>query len=121
MSTILIVDDSPVMQRLLSLTLQRVGYDVSSVSNGREALVLLSDGCFDLAIVDLAMPEMDGITLVRHIRANQHCPHIPVIMLTASGQDQDRVLAGEAGANDFLTKPANSRVLAEAVSRLIHT
>jgi CheY-like chemotaxis protein len=120
MSTILIVDDSPVIQRLLCLTLQREGHDVSTVSNGREALAMLSNGCFDLAIVDLAMPEMDGITLLRQIRANQHCPQIPVIMLTASGQDEDRVMAGKAGANDFLTKPANSRVLAQTVSRLLH-
>jgi DNA-binding response OmpR family regulator len=118
-STILIVDDSPVMQRLLCLTLQRDGHDVSTVSNGREALSLLSDVRFDLAIVDLAMPEMDGIALVRQIRSNQRCPHLPVIMLTASGQDADRVLAGEAGADDFLTKPANSRVLIETVHRLI--
>jgi len=119
MSTILIVDDSPVIQRLLSLTLQRERHDILTVSNGFEALELLGDRQIDLAIVDLAMPEMDGLTLLKAIRADATHPHLPVIMLTASGQDQDRVTARAAGANDFLTKPASSRVLIETVGRLL--
>src|SRR6476469_7871093 len=105
MSTILIVDDSPVIQRLLSLTLQRAGHHMLAVSNGYEALELLSATPIDLAIVDLAMPEMDGLTLLQAIRAGAKHPYLPVIMLTASGQDPDRLTAREAGANDFLTKP----------------
>jgi DNA-binding response OmpR family regulator len=119
MSTILIVDDSPVIQRLLSLTLQRAGYHMLAVSNGYEALELLSATPIDLAIVDLAMPEMDGLTLLQAIRAGAQHSYLPVIMLTASGQDQDRLTAREAGADDFLTKPASSRVLIETVNRLI--
>ena len=119
MSTILVVDDSPVIQRLLSLTLQRAGYHVLAVSNGQEALERLGDTAIDLAIVDLAMPEMDGLTLLQTIRSDAIHPQLPVIMLTASGQDQNRLTAREAGANAFLTKPASSRVLIETVGRLL--
>jgi CheY-like chemotaxis protein len=118
-STILIIDDSPVTQRLLSLTLQRAGHHIFTVSNGHEALELLGDSVIDLAIVDLAMPEMDGLTLLQAIRADARHPALPGIMLTASGQDQDRLTARAAGANDFLTKPASSRMLIETVGRLL--
>ena len=120
MSTILIVDDSPVIQRLLSLTLQRAGHHIFTVSNGYEALELLGKTPVDLAIVDLAMPEMDGLALLHAIRADANHPQLPVIMLTASGQDHDRVTARAAGVNDFLTKPASSHTLIETVSRLVH-
>ena len=119
MSTILIVDDSPVVQRLLSVTLQRVCYQVLAVSNGYEALERLEDRQIDLAIIDLAMPEMDGLTLLRAIRTDANHPDLPVIMLTASGQDQDRLDARAAGANDFLTKPASSLTLIGTVGRLL--
>ena len=119
MSTILVVDDSPVVQRLISLTLQRSDHDVFAVSSGYEALDLLDAIHIDLAIIDLAMPEMDGLTLLRALRANVRHPYFPVVMLTASGQDHDRLIARDAGANDFLTKPASSRVLTDIVSRLL--
>ena len=114
-----IVDDSPVVQRLLSATLQRVSHQTLVVSNGYEALEQLDDHPVDLAIIDLAMPEMDGLTLLKAIRADAKHPDLPVIMLTASGQDQDRLAARAAGANDFLTKPASSRTLIETVGRLL--
>lgn len=120
MSTILIVDDAPVIQRLLSLTLRRVGHTVVTVSDGYEALELMGDMAIDLAIVDLAMPDMDGLTLLHMIRTDATYSSLPVIMLTASGQDHDRLRAREAGANDFLTKPTSSRELIATISRLMN-
>jgi CheY-like chemotaxis protein len=116
---ILIVDDSPVVQRLLSMTLQRVGYEVTVVSSGFEALDVLRNTPIDLAILDLAMPEMDGLTLLQKIRSGTNHPRLPVIMLTASGQDEDRRMARQCGANNFLTKPASSHILIETVERLL--
>jgi two-component system chemotaxis response regulator CheY len=70
-------------------------------------------------IADLSMPEMDGLTMVRHVRAGSSHQQMPVIMLAASGEDQDRIAAQASGANDFLTKPASSRDLIATVERLL--
>lgn len=119
MPTVLVVDDSPVSQRLLGYTLQRQGYTIIAAGDGLEALEMLQKNQVDLVISDLAMPEMDGLSLLRHIRADQRYRDLRLIMLTASGQDQDREAAQAAGANDFLTKPASSRDLIATVSRLL--
>ena len=119
MATILIVDDSPVSQRLLGYTLQRCGHEIVMAAHGREAIELLADRPIDLVISDLAMPEVDGLTLLRLIRADGRYQDLPIVMLTASGQDQDRLSAQGAGASDFLTKPTSSRELIETVGRLV--
>lgn len=119
MATILIVDDSPIIQRTLSYTLQKANHAVVAYSNGKEALTRLAEGGIELAIIDLAMPEMDGLTLLKKIRAEPVYKSLPIIMLTASGQDEDRVSAREAGANAFLTKPASSHELTEMVQHLL--
>ena len=119
MATILIVDDSPVSQRLLGYTLQRHGYDIITAGHGGEALERLAEAPVDLVISDLAMPEVDGLTLLRRIRADERYRDLPLVMLTASGQDQDRLVAQSAGASDFLTKPSSSRELIETVSRFV--
>jgi two-component system chemotaxis response regulator CheY len=119
MTTILIVDDSPVSQRLLGYTLIRGGYTVITAGHGREALQRLTEAPVDLVIADLAMPEIDGISLLRQIRADRHLHALPLMMLTASGQDEDRLIAEAAGVNDFLTKPASSSELLDAVQRLV--
>lgn len=119
MATILIVDDYVVTQRMLSFTLQKEGYTTITAAGGREALQRLAETSVNLAIVDLAMPEMDGIALLRLIRAQEQFKHLPIIMLTASGEDQDRVIAKQAGADDFLTKPTSSRELIATVSHLL--
>lgn len=119
MTTVLVVDDSPVSQRLLGYTLQRNGYTVLTASDGRAALALLQRADVDLIISDLSMPEMDGITLLRHIRADNRYCAVQLIMLTASGQDQDRLDAEAAGASYFLTKPASSSELLATVRRVL--
>jgi CheY-like chemotaxis protein len=119
MATILIVEDYPVTQRVLSLTLRNNGHDTLVAANGIEALEVLDGTPVDLALVDIAMPEMDGIELLRHLRDDSRYQGLPVIMLTASGQDDDRTVALSAGANGFLTKPASSRELIDAVTQFI--
>lgn len=119
MAKILIVEDYPVTQRVLSLTLRHSGYDVTIANHGGEALETLGCTSIDLAIVDIAMPEMDGLTLLKNLRQDARYHSLPVIMLTASGQDQDRVAALSMGADGFLTKPTGSRELIETIRRFL--
>lgn len=119
MATILIADDSLVIQRLLGLTLQRAGHIVETADDGRIALELLAHESFDLLIADLAMPGVDGLMLVRQMRADPRFADLPVIMLTSSGEDGDRLSADAEGVNAFLTKPTSSTELIETVNRLL--
>jgi len=119
MSKILVVDDYSITQKILSHQLRNNGHSVILASNGREALRCLDENTVDLAIVDIAMPEMDGITLLIHLRADDRFKRLPVIMLTASGQDNDRQIAETEGISDFLTKPVSSIELAGAVNRCL--
>ncbi len=119
MASILVVDDSAVIRHILGYTLKREGYDVTAVSSGQEALAHLANTVVDLAIVDLDMPEMNGIALLQAIRAEEQLAPVQLIMLTASGQDQDRLKAEAAGVNSFLTKPASSRDLLDAVGQVL--
>ncbi|MBL8165009.1 MAG: response regulator [Anaerolineae bacterium] len=116
MTRILVVEDYPVTQRMLALALRNHGYDVLIAGNGREALRLLDDQTADLALIDIAMPEMDGIDLLRHLRTDNRFVGLPVIMVSASGQDEDRAVCLATGANDYIVKPVRPSDLIEAVS-----
>jgi adenylate cyclase len=119
MAHILVVDDYPVTRRVLRTQLAAKGHAVVTAASAFEALSELAAGVFDIAIVDIAMPEMDGISLLEKVRGNNLTERLPVIMLTASGDDEDRARAREAGANMFLTKPASSWELLKAVERCL--
>jgi CheY-like chemotaxis protein len=119
MPNILTVDDYSVTQRVLGHILQHGGYTAYSAENGLDALEVLETTTIDLIVLDIAMPEMDGITLLRQLKGDERYAHIPIIMLTASGQDEDRMDAEEAGADEFLTKPIGSTDLLNAVERLL--
>jgi CheY-like chemotaxis protein len=119
MAKILIVEDYPVTQRVLSLTLRNNGHDVAVAGDGREALDYLTAQPVDLMLVDIAMPEMDGMTLLRHLRNDERYQTLPIVMLTASGQDEDRAEALSIGADGFLTKPTSSRELIDTVNRFV--
>jgi CheY-like chemotaxis protein len=120
MYRVLIVDDYAVTQRVLGHILQRYGYITYTAINGVEALEVLQEIEVDLLILDIAMPEMDGLTLLKTLRTDSHYDDLPIIMLTASGQDEDRVTAEEIGANAFLTKPAGSAELMDVVERVLN-
>jgi CheY-like chemotaxis protein len=121
MSKILVVDDYPITRKLLSYQLRNYGHETILAANGREALRCLSEGAVDLAILDIAMPEMDGISLLIRLRADERYMSLPGIMLTASGQDNDRMIAETEGISGFLTKPDCSIELNEAVTRCLQT
>lgn len=119
MTTILVVDDYPVIGRMLGLQLRRQGYEVVTALDGEEALARLDETPVDLVITDLAMPGMDGMALLRHLRAGERFRALPVIMLTASGMSESARAALAEGASDFLNKPVSSHELYEAVGRLL--
>ena len=119
MTTILIVDDDPVAQRVLSAQLRKVGHTTIAARSGEGALKQLAETPCDLAILDIGLQEMNGLTLLRMLRANADYRALLIIMLTASGQDKDCIEAEAAGVNAFLHKPASTSELIETVSRLL--
>lgn len=119
MATILLVDDDPVAQRVLSAQLRKEGHAVVSARSGEGALQRLQEIICDLAILDIGLPQMGGLALLRALRVDPQHRNLPIIMLTASGQDQDCLDAAEAGANAFLLKPASSSELIETVNLVL--
>jgi CheY-like chemotaxis protein len=119
MARILVVDDDTINLRTMSYTLHKHGHTIITATHGGKALECLAEIPIELVITDLMMPEMDGLTLLKHMRADERYRRLPVIMLTASGQDEDRQTARSEGADAFLTKPTSSRELVETVSRLL--
>ena len=103
---ILLADDEQAIQTLLSYPLQKDGYEVVRASNGREALARFSEQPFDLVILDVMMPSLDGLEVCRRLRANSG---VPIIMLTAKAEEIDKVLGLELGADDYITKPFSLR------------
>ena len=103
MAKILIVDDEPRIRELIRENLQYAGYACEEAGDGSAALSLLSGGGFDLVILDLMMPFMDGMTCLREMRTR----HIntPVIILTARGEEYDKLAGLEGGADDYVVKP----------------
>lgn len=116
---ILVVDDEPNNQRILTYTLNKAGYESTSVADGENTLRWLEVNTPDLAILDVSMPGMDGITLLQHIRAMPQYARLPVIILTGSGDDDERIRAEKVGIQGFLTKPASSKTVLEVVASLL--
>lgn len=117
MATILVVDDYIVTLRVLSAQLRKGGYEVITAASGQVALEKLQEQPFDLAIVDIAMPDMDGISLLVQLRGQTQYKDLPVIMLTASVLDDDRMRALHEGATAFMTKPISSWELLDIVKQ----
>ncbi|MFN8464363.1 MAG: response regulator transcription factor [Caldilineaceae bacterium] len=101
---ILVVDDERLMRDLMALSLRRFGYTVEAVADGRTALAMLESEYFDLVMLDVVMPDMDGFTLLSELRAFSD---VPVIMLTAMNRQEDVVRGFELGADNYIAKPFN--------------
>ena len=119
MGTILVVDDSPVIRRVLSVTFERNGYEVEAAEDGEEALSIMEDVDFDIIYSDIRMPNMDGIALLQEIRKSYSSTELPVIMLTAVGEEKDRERALKHGANAILTKPSSSHEIIATLQKYI--
>ncbi len=116
---LLIVDDEADTLRLVSLMLERQGYEVFAAVNGREALEKVKANKPDLILLDVMMPEMDGFEVVQVLRADPKTEDIPVIMFTAKTQVEDKITGLEAGADVYLTKPTQPRELFAQVKAVL--
>lgn len=106
---ILLAEDEKALSKAIIKIFAKNNYSADAVYDGEEALAYLETGCYDVAVLDIMMPKMDGITVLKKIRAEGN--QIPVIMLTAKSEIEDRVLGLDTGANDYLPKPFDSREL----------
>ena len=102
MTTILVVDDDPKIRSVLGRGLRFEGYDVQIAASGQEALQLARETPFDLVVLDLTMPRMDGLEVCRRLRRGVN---VPILMLTARSAVADRIVGLDSGADDYLTKP----------------
>ena len=114
---ILIVDDDESINRLVSFKLQREGYEVTSFTNGREALESILANTYDAAVLDIMMPGMNGLDVLKTARQNN--VRLPVIMLSAKGNEADILTGLELGANDYLSKPFKPAELIMRVKKLL--
>lgn len=113
---ILLVDDEQPIQKLLSYALEKDGYEVVQVFDGPEALRLFSESEFDLVVLDLMLPQLDGLEVCRRIRTRSA---VPIIMLTAKTEEIDKVVGLELGADDYITKPFSVREFRSRIKALL--
>jgi DNA-binding response OmpR family regulator len=116
MTTVLVVDDEPLVRDVVVRYLKRDGFDTLEAADGDSARRLIEDGSPELVILDVMLPGVDGLELCRWIRSRGE---LPVIMLTARGEEADRIVGLELGADDYVTKPFSPRELAVRVRTVL--
>ncbi len=116
---ILVVEDEPDIAELVSYNLAKHGYGVDKAETGTEGLAKIRKGRYDLIVLDLMLPEMDGMELCKTLKADRSLSHIPIIMLTAKTEEMDKVLGLELGADDYMTKPFSPRELVARVRAVL--
>ncbi|MDI1483903.1 response regulator [Polyangium sp. y55x31] len=110
-TNVLIVEDERDLQRVLSYNFKQAGFDVVSAMNGETALRAVKEEPFDLVILDLMLPDMPGTEVCKRLKQSPETANIPVIMVTAKGEEVDRVVGFELGADDYVVKPFSVREL----------
>lgn len=117
---ILLAEDEPHIRRILSTVLEEAGFEVDAVGEGSVARERMAgDGRYVLVLTDLMMPGCSGLELLAAVRGLPHRQGLPVIVLTAKGQDTDRRAAFDLGADDFLTKPFSPKKLLSRIDQLV--
>jgi two-component system phosphate regulon response regulator PhoB len=119
MERVLIVDDDPDIVRLVRYNLSHSGYEVQSAGSGREALELVEKQPPDLVVLDVMLPDVDGLEVCRTLRQQSSSKRIPILMLTARGEEIDRVVGFELGADDYVSKPFSPRELVLRVKSIL--
>jgi two-component system, OmpR family, alkaline phosphatase synthesis response regulator PhoP len=119
MKKILIVDDEEVIRDLIVYNLEKEGYETMTAANGKEAIAVVNSTDLDLILLDVMMPEMDGIEFCSQLRSNPKNDHIVVCFLTARSEDYSQIAGLEAGADDYISKPVKPRVLLSRIKALL--
>lgn len=118
-ANILVVEDEPAIQELIAANLARAGHHVVRAPDAETAQRIVRDALPDLVLLDWMLPGMSGIELARRLRADERTRAIPIIMLTARGEEQDRVAGLEMGADDYVTKPFSPRELMARIKAVL--
>ncbi|MCS6909377.1 MAG: response regulator [Anaerolineales bacterium] len=116
---ILIVDDDPDLAMIMRMILTHAGFEAHACLSGQEALDWLAVRTPDLILLDLMMPDVNGFTILRKVRASERSKDLPIVILTAKADQKTRLESQSAGADAFLTKPINSKSLIEYVRRAL--
>jgi two-component system OmpR family response regulator len=115
---VLLAEDEPNIVESLSFLMERAGFDVTVVTDGRQAMETALAQTPTVLVLDVMLPEMDGYEVLRQLRADSRTITLPVLMLTAKGQREDREAALELGANQFITKPFSNSEIIGAIEEL---
>ena len=118
-ATILVVEDEPAIQELISATLQHAGHRVMRAYSAEEAVPLVNGTLPDVVLLDWMLPGMNGIQFARRLRGEDRTRELPIIMLTAGGEEQGRVAGLDSGADDYLTKPFSPRELVARIKAVL--
>lgn len=119
LAKILIAEDEPFIIESLTFLLNREGYQVSAVADGTAVIARVQQDVPDLLILDIMLPEMSGFEILRRLRSAPATERLPVLVLSAKGQEADRRRMDEFGADDYLTKPFSNKELLERVASLL--
>ena len=116
---ILIVDDFSTMRRIIKNLLRDLGFtNTQEADDGQTALPMLKTGKFDFLVTDWNMPGMDGLTLLKEVRADENLKDMPVLMVTAEAKREQIVIAAEAGVNGYVVKPFTAATLKEKIEKI---
>jgi len=116
----LVVEDSPMMRQLIVFALNRVReLEITEADDGVDALRKLATAKFDIVLTDINMPIMDGLKLVKRLRADEAHKHVPIVIITTEGAQEDRTRALALGANAYITKPIQAQVVIAKVRELL--
>jgi len=117
---VLVVEDSPAMRQLIAFALKKIpGMRVVEAQDGLDGLSKLSTGWFDLVVIDINMPVMDGLKLAGMVRKNEMHKDTPILIITTQANDEDRRKAAELGVNQYLTKPVQAQQIVDTVKQLL--
>jgi two-component system, chemotaxis family, chemotaxis protein CheY len=117
---ILVVDDFPTMRRIVRNLLKELGYaNVDEAEDGLAGLAKLRSGSFDFVVSDWNMPNLDGLSMLKEIRADAALAHLPVLMVTAEAKKENIIAAAQAGANGYVVKPFTAATLDEKLTKII--
>jgi two-component system, OmpR family, phosphate regulon response regulator PhoB len=118
-ASILVVEDEPAIQELIAVNLKMSGHEVRRANDAENAITMVQECVPDLMLVDWMLPGQSGVNLVRGMRAHARTRDLPIILLTARGEQQDKIMGLESGADDYMTKPFSPRELLARIQALL--